>query len=127
MSRGGARGTLRRRGTVVEAGRAALGVWHLLDARREATRADGGRPDRRVAAFYRILSVRQTAQAALIARSGTPEAHTLGAAVDTVHAISMLPLLLVDRRLRRFALSQLLIASTLAVLEVSLVGTRHRR
>lgn len=117
----------RQRATLVELGRAGLGVRHLADARRSGADHVSGQPSRTTVAFYRVLGVRQLVQATLLARSGTPEAHTIGAAVDTVHAISMLPLMLLDRRRRGIALSQFGIALGLAAAEVLLVGTARPR
>lgn len=127
-------GGRRDRATLVEAGRAALGLAHLIGSTPRALRArratetvaTSGRTDA-VAPFERILGARQIVQAALLLRAGSPEAHMLGAAVDLVHAVSMLPLLLVDRRRRRFAAQQLGVATLLGVIEIGLVGTGGRR
>lgn len=108
----------RSRATIVEIGRAAIGVAHLAGSRRALGRT---------AVFSRILGVRQIAQAALLLRSGSAEAHTLGAAVDATHGISMVPLLVLDRRSRRFAWRQFWVALTLTVLEIGLVGPGAKR
>jgi hypothetical protein len=117
----------RSRATPVELGRAALGVRHLVDAGLEARRASRGEPTPGTVAFSRVLGVRQIVQAALLLRSGSPNAHTLGALVDATHAISMVPLLLLDRRRRSFAVSQLLVALLLTAVEITLVGVGGRR
>ncbi|PYY37995.1 hypothetical protein DEJ16_06660 [Curtobacterium sp. MCJR17_055] len=106
------------RAAVVEVLRAGIGVAHLLGARRAL-----GRP----AVLGRVLGVRQLAQATITGRAGTPEAHTLGAVVDAVHGLTMVPLALFDRQSRRFAVRQVWIATLLTVLEVALVGTGRRR
>jgi hypothetical protein len=106
-----------RGASVVEGVRATLGVVHLLGAGRQP----------RTAVFNRVLGARQLAQATLLLRSGSGNAHTLGAAVDAVHAVTMLPLLFVGGPWRRVASSQLAIASALAVAEAALVGAGRRR
>lgn len=117
----------RSRATLVELGRAALGVRHLVDAGREARRASRGEPTPGTVAFSRVLGLRQITQAGLLLRSGSPEAHTLGALVDATHAVSMVPLLFLDRRRRPFAISQLLVATALTAVEITLVGVGGRR
>jgi hypothetical protein len=120
------RATAHDDGVALEVGRLALGVEHLLAARRDGAHHVDGRPARTTVGFYRILGARQVVQAVLLIRAGTPEAHTLGAAVDAVHAISMLPLMLLDRKRRGVALSQFVIAGGLAVAEAMLVGRGGR-
>lgn len=107
------------RASLVEALRAGIGVAHLVGSGRSL-----GRP----AVLGRVLGVRQLAQAAITARAASPEAHTLSAAVDALHGLTMVPLALFDRQSRRFAVRQVWIATLLTVLEVALVGTgrRHR-
>jgi len=112
------RGRERDRTAVVEVLRAGIGVAHLIGAQR----ASG-----RVAVFGRVLGVRQLVQAGLVARAASPEAHTLSAAVDAAHGLSMVPLLALDRRSRPFAARQVWIALLLTVLEIGLVGTGRRR
>lgn len=72
------------------------------------------------------LGVRQLVQAALVARAGTGNAHTVSAAVDAVHGVTMVPLTL-DPRRRGFALQQVWIATVLTVAEVAVVGRGGRR
>ncbi|ROP63633.1 hypothetical protein EDF24_0658 [Curtobacterium sp. PhB130] len=115
MSR--ARDRRRQRASAVEAARLVLGGLHLVRA--------GAAP--RTAVFYRVLGVRQLAQAALLLRARSGDAHTLGAAVDATHAVTMLPLMLVGGQWRRVATSQFWIATALAVAEVTLVGTGRKR
>ncbi len=112
-ARASARG--RRRGTGVEAFRAAVGVGHAVRAGR-----GGGQP-----VLDAVLAVRQVVQAALVARAGTTDAHTISAVVDTVHGLTMVPLAVVGRK-RRFALGQLGIALVLVVAECAAVGTGRR-
>lgn len=68
-----------------------------------------------------VLAVRQTAQAVLVNRAGTPDAHTASALVDVLHGTSMVPVALVARR-RGFAAAQIVMAAVLAVAEVRAVG-----
>lgn len=110
------RSTTRRRRRAVEAARAGLGVWHLVRASRR---------DDQHRVLDRVLGVRQLAQAALVLRAGTAEAHTLSAVVDALHGATMVPLAL-DPRRRRFALGQLLTALALTIAEVAVVGRGRR-
>jgi hypothetical protein len=107
-----------QRAVVVEVLRAGIGVAHLLGARRSL-----GRP----AALGRVLGVRQLAQAGLLLRTGSADAHTVSALVDATHGVTMVPLALLDPQSRRFAVRQLWIATALTVLEVALVGRGRRR
>ncbi|MFK4481855.1 hypothetical protein [Curtobacterium sp. AB7] len=102
--------------SAVELGRAVLGVWHL-------SRSFRGRDQ---AVLHGVLGVRQLVQAALVARTGSGNAHTLSAAVDAVHGVTMVPLAL-DPRRRTFALQQVWIATVLTVAEVAVVGRGGRR
>jgi hypothetical protein len=64
------------------------------------------RVDRRARAVVRILGARYLAQAAMISSAPrTPLAPVIGAAVDVMHALSMVALAAVDRRRRRLALA----------------------
>jgi hypothetical protein len=107
-----------QRALAVELLRAAIGVVHLVGSRRAL-----GRP----AVLARVLGVRQVTQAGLVLRVGTPDAHTVSALVDATHGVTMVPLALLDRQSRRFAVRQLWIATLLTVLEVALVGRGGNR
>ncbi|WIB60370.1 hypothetical protein DEJ13_00665 [Curtobacterium sp. MCLR17_007] len=107
----------RRSATVVEGARAVLGALHLIRA--------GSDPA--TATFHRVLGVRQLVQAGVLSRAGSGDAHTLGAAVDATHAVTMLPLMFVGRRWRRVAVGQFVIALALAIAEVALVGSGRKR
>lgn len=67
---------------VVELARAGLGLWHLNRAVRGSDQA----------VLHGVLGVRQIAQAALVARAGSGNAHTLSAVVDALHGATMVPL-----------------------------------
>jgi hypothetical protein len=101
---------------VVELARAGLGLWHLSRAGRGSDQA----------VLHGVLGVRQLAQAVLVARVGSGNAHTLSAVVDTLHGATMVPLA-VDPRRRRFAVDQLWIAAVLAIAEAAVVGRGGRR
>ncbi|WP_267419447.1 MULTISPECIES: hypothetical protein [unclassified Curtobacterium] len=114
------RAGLVQRQTVVEGIRAGLGVQHLV-ARRAPDATSG------TAAFHRVLGVRHLVQSALLLRAGSGNAHTLGAAIDAAHAVTMLPLVLLGGRWGRIGTRQFWLATGLAVAEVALVGTGRKR
>lgn len=91
--------------TMVEIARVAIGVGH-------AVRVFRGSPN---PALDVVLAVRQVAQAVLVERTGSGDAHTLSAVVDTLHGVTMIPLA-ADPRRRRFA-------AGLAIAEVAAVGS----
>ncbi|PCN48922.1 hypothetical protein Csp2054_04960 [Curtobacterium sp. 'Ferrero'] len=105
-----------RTGAAVESVRSALGAVHAIRALR-------GHP---TPVLDAVLAVRQLGQAVLVRRSETPDAHTASALVDALHGASMVPVVLVSRRLRRFATVQLVVAVALAVAEVVAVGRPAR-
>lgn len=102
--------------TAVELARAGLGAWHLARA---------ARSDDPHTVLDRVLGVRQLAQAALVLRAGTGEAHTLSAVVDAAHGATMVPLAL-DPGHRRFASGQAWVALLLTVAEIAAVGRGRR-
>jgi len=67
-------------------------------------------------ALYRVLGVRQVAQALL---TGRLVGHRAGAAVDAAHAVSMAVVALVSSRYRRAALAQAGLASAFALAETA--------
>lgn len=103
-------------GVFVEVLRVAVGVGHAV----RATRAEHPVLDS-------VLAVRQVGQAALVGQSQSAEAHTLSAVVDAVHGATMVPLAVLDRRRRPFALGQIVIAVALTIAEIAAVGTGRRR
>lgn len=94
--------------------------------------AGGGaqpRPSRRAGSVARVLGVRHLVQAgltvpALRAEPGSPVPLALGAAVDVLHASSMVGLALVDRGARRVALADTGVELALAAAGV-LTATRQ--
>lgn len=107
-----------RAGLALEAVRAAYGIRLLLNPS-----AVGDDTASRVLA--RVLGARQVTQAALAAWQGGRTTHTLGAVVDTLHAVSMLPV--ASRpRWRGFARSSAAVAVVLGVVE-AVVAARERQ
>lgn len=108
--------------TMVEIARAVIGVGH-------AVRVFHGSAN---PALEGVLAVRQVAQAVLVGRTGSGDAHTLSAVVDSLHGLTMVPLAVADPRRRRFAVGQMWISAGLAIAEVAAVGSgragarRHR-
>ncbi|HET6698268.1 MAG TPA: hypothetical protein VFG88_04210 [Nocardioidaceae bacterium] len=107
----------------VERGRLALGAVELLAARRVARLAGAGDHRAGVATTARVLGARHVAQALAterLTRTGrltSAQAHGVGAAVDGLHALSMLGLAAVASGVRRPALCSAAVAGTLAALE----------
>jgi len=97
-------------GSALERGRLVVGSLDLVSG---AVRIELGRdPNRRELAIYRVLGVRQLAQAGLTGRYGH---RRVGAVVDLLHAASMaLVLGLGPSRWRRGALVQLVLAAGFA-------------
>ena len=107
-----------RAALALEAARAAYGIRLLLNPS-----AVGQDTASRVLA--RVLGVRQLAQAGLAAWQGGRTTHSLGAVVDALHALSMLPV--ASRpRWRGFARSSAAAAVVLGVVE-GVVAARERR
>jgi hypothetical protein len=104
--------------------RIALGATELL-APRALTRAVLGTPlDGVGLGAVRVLGARHLAQAASCAAVPSPTASRLGAAVDALHAASMLALAAFDRRYRRAALTSAAVAGGLAVAETVRASSR---
>ena len=74
----------------------------------------GGRPF--PSALHRVLGARQIAQAVLTASVGDA-ARPLGGGVDALHALSMVVVAACSSRYRRAAITQVVLASGLALLE----------
>lgn len=68
------------------------------------------------AALYRVLGVRQVAQALLV---GRVLGHRASAGVDALHAVSMVAIALASRRYRTAAVAQVGLASAFAVGEAT--------
>lgn len=99
----------------VSAARGAWGAALLVAPERLLASVAAGEPlDARARAFARALGVRQLLEAALLRRAGA-RAVALGAAVDGVHALSVLALAAADRSRRREALANALVATGFAI------------
>jgi hypothetical protein len=70
-----------------------------------------------------VLAARHLAQAVLVERSGSADAHTLSGVVDVLHGASMVPVAVADRRRRGFAAGQVVTALVLTIAEWTAVGT----
>jgi hypothetical protein len=103
-------------------------VWSFVDAGRLASPVSSSvRSDPFLAGVSRVLGVRQLVQAFLVGRSGSAEAHTLGALVDAAHGASMLPFVFLRGRRGAFARTQLVVAVVLTCVEIALVGSDRTR
>lgn len=100
----------------LEAMRASYGLAQLLAPNAVARRLTCRDADGRERTVTRILGARHLAQAAVLANA-SPRAHRLGAAVDALHAASMVGLALVDRSRRRQAWTSAATASAFAAAE----------
>ena len=97
--------------------RLSAGVLDLTAPHVVAAAELGSAPRTADLVVYRVLGARQAGQAWLTAATGWS---ALGAAVDGLHLVSMVPVALLSRRWRRAALVQIGIAGTLLV-----VGARR--
>lgn len=95
------------RGVLLPLIRMSIGVRALSGSPRRAGGPTG--------AVLRILGARQVLQSAIVARTGW---HGLSAVVDLLHGASMLVLLALAPRWRRFAATQAAAAAALAALEL---------
>lgn len=75
----------------------------------------GRPPDERTEVVVRVLGVRQLAQAAAVTGVGGRRAMRAGVVVDGLHAASMVGLAAVDRRRRRAALIDAMVALAFGV------------
>lgn len=102
-------------GTALQLLRATYGGVQLARPALLADRLLGVPPDRRTRWVARLLGARQLGQAALSGLRPSPRALAIGAAVDLAHAVSMLALGAVDRRRRRAAATDALVAGGFAL------------
>ena len=84
--------------------------------------ATGRSPGRRTRRVAQVLGARHLIQAALSALAPQPSVLALGAAVDTLHAASMLLLAIADRCVRRVALADALAEVLFAAVGLSFAG-----
>lgn len=102
---------------VLEAGRAAYGLVGLVAPGRLATLELGRAPGRGATTVARILGARHLAQGLAVLATGGADAHRVGAAVDALHAASMVPWSAAARTDRRYYVTSGVVAATLALLE----------
>ena len=89
--------------------------------------AVGQQPDARVRAVMRILGARHLIQAVAVGAVPTSTALHLGAGVvDALHSVSMIALAIADRRRRRPAAMDAVIAGLFAGMEFAAAGRRKR-
>ncbi len=91
--------------------RGGLGTAQLLFPGIVSRRLTGAPPDRRTRQVVRVLGGRQLIQALGTGADPTAAVLAVGAAVDVVHGLSMVTLGVIDRRQRRLALGDALIAA----------------
>lgn len=103
-------------GLAVEGARLALGVTDLVVPGRLPFGTDHERTF--PSAVFRVLGLRQVVQGVATARGGA-SAHAVGGCIDALHALSMLALAAASHRYRRAAGIQVVVAGTLATLELS--------
>ncbi len=94
--------------------RGGLGAAQLLFPGRASRPLTGAPPDRRTRQVVRILGGRQLIQALATGADPTATMLAVGAAVDVIHGLTMVVLAVVDRRRRRVALGDALIAAAFA-------------
>jgi hypothetical protein len=99
---------------LLPAARASYGVALVLAPGPVIYLATGSFPGRRARRVARVLGVRHLIQAAISSLAPLPGVLAAGAAVDAVHAASMLVLATADRGSRRAALTDALAESLFA-------------
>lgn len=101
--------------------RAGVGLVELLATRRVAAAMAGREPDGVEVALVRLLGVRQLGQAGVIRLT---HGHLAGPEVDLLHALSLVPVVMLSSRYRRAAGVSLLMATTFAAL-ATLASSEH--
>jgi len=102
------------KGRALNMTRASYGVALVLAPGPAILLATGRLPGHRARRVARLLGARHLVQAALNAAVPFPAVFTAGAAVDAVHAASMLMLAAVDRSVHKAALTDALIEGLFA-------------
>jgi hypothetical protein len=85
--------------TLVLAARVLYGCA-LIAAPRVALGGSAAADDAAARVFARLLGARNLLEAALLARHPSPRTYRIGASIDALHAASMIPLAVLDRRRR---------------------------
>ncbi|HLI58060.1 MAG TPA: hypothetical protein VKV21_00205 [Solirubrobacteraceae bacterium] len=101
--------------TAIARGRLVYGAALVLAPDALLGALDAGEVDGRARTFARVLGARQVAEAALVGPGASARRIRVGAAVDGIHALTMVALAGLDRRRRRLATVNALIASALAL------------
>lgn len=105
---------------LVEGGRLAYGALQLVVPERLCA-AVGQRPSSSTLTLTRVLGARHLIQGVLLLATAGPTAHRVGAAVDGLHAVSLVPLgLLADGDDRSLAAVDAVVASLLCLAEMRL-------
>jgi hypothetical protein len=112
-----------RAATVISRGRLLYGSALVLAPDALLGELHAGAVDRRARTFARVLGARQVIEAMLVGPGASPRRIRLGAAVDGVHALTMVTLAAVDPRRRGLAGANALVATALALL--GLEEARH--
>ncbi len=107
--------------------RGGLGAAQLLVPGGASRPLTGAPADRRTRRTVRVLGGRQLVQAVGTGADPTATVLAVGAAVDVVHGLTMVVLAVVDRRRRRVALGDALIAAAFACVGVALAAGAWRR
>ncbi len=103
----------------VSAARAAWGVF-LIAAPGRALTLGGGHDDRTSRAVLRVLGARHVVQGAVTIAAPTPAVVDAGSVVDLLHGSSAVLFALIDRRQRRYALTEAALAAGWAATNRSL-------
>lgn len=109
-------------GWALEGARAAYGLVELVAPGLLIQAVLHEQSDSRDRAVARVLGARHVLQAGATLAVGSPVAHAAGSVVDLLHALSMYGLAGLDRRRRRAALGSALVATSAAVLELTVAG-----
>jgi hypothetical protein len=102
--------------------RASYGVALVIAPGASIHLATGRSPSSRTRRVAQVLGARHLIQAALSALAPQPSVLAVGAAVDALHAASMLLLAIADRGARRVALTDALAEALFAAVGLSFAG-----
>ncbi len=104
-------------GVALELGRAAYGLVSLLAPERVAAGELRRAPGPGTKQVARVLGARHVIQALAVLSTGNATAHRVGAVVDGLHGLSMVPWAVLTRTDRRYYVTSAVVATSLAVLE----------
>ncbi len=106
-----------RAGVALELGRAAYGLGSLLAPERAAAGELRGAPAQGTTKVARLLGARHLLQAVAVLTTGSATAHRVGAVVDGLHGLTMVPWAALTRTDRRYYVTSAVVATSLATLE----------